>query len=202
MQPGEAPPKATLKPQSGRHGGSAAGAPGEPARPVAGAAGTAAVSAAAVAASAAEPPLAETRISPKARRLAGELHVDLQRVRGSGAGGEILTADIEAAAKSGAQAATQAPPSGSKVETPGPIGRLMAERMTLSWTTVPQFFVMREVDAGALVALREKIAPPIAQSHGVKPTLTDMLAALVARILKQHQRMNASWNAEGGIRVH
>ena len=123
-------------------------------------------------------------------------------MRGSGAGGEILTADIEAAAKSGTQAATQAAPSGSKVETPGPIGRLMAERMTLSWTTVPQFFVMREVEAGALVALREKIAPPIAQSHGVKPTLTDMLAALVARVLKQHPRMNASWNGDGGILIH
>ena len=195
VQPGEAPPKATLKPQSGRHGGSAVG---EPARPVAGAAGSGAVSFASVGTGgAAEPSVAERRISPKARRLAGELHVDLQRVRGSGAGGEILTADVEAAAKS----ATQAAPSGSKVETPGPIGRLMAERMTLSWTTVPQFFVMREVDAGALVALREKIAPSIAQSHGVKPTLTDMLAALVARILKKHQRMNASWSAEG-IRVH
>jgi pyruvate dehydrogenase E2 component (dihydrolipoamide acetyltransferase) len=211
VQPGEAPPKATLEPQSGRHGGGAAGAADERARPVGGAAGSAAVGPAAAAASAAsaagaagaaESPLVETRISPKARRLAGELHVDLRRVRGSGAGGEILTADIEAAAKSATQAATQATPSGSKVETPGSIGRLMAERMTLSWTTVPQFFVMREVEAGALVALREKIAPPIAQSHGVKPTLTDMLAALVARVLKQHPRMNASWNGDGGILIH
>jgi pyruvate dehydrogenase E2 component (dihydrolipoamide acetyltransferase) len=207
VQPGEAPPKATLEPQSGRHGGSVAG---ERARPVAEGAETAPGGLVAGGArAAAEPAVAETavletRISPKARRLAGELHVDLRRVRGSGAGGEILTADIEAAAKSGADSATQAAPAGaagSKVETPGPIGRLMAERMTLSWTTVPQFFVMREVDAGALVALREKIAPPIAQSHGVKPTLTDMLAALVARVLKQHPRMNASWSAEG-IRVH
>jgi pyruvate dehydrogenase E2 component (dihydrolipoamide acetyltransferase) len=198
VQPGEAPPKATLEPRSGRHGGGAAGAADERARPVGGAAGSAAVGPAAAAASAAESPLVETRISPKARRLAGELRVDLRRVRGSGAGGEILTADIEAAAKS----ATQAAPSGSRLETPGPIGRLMAERMTLSWTTVPQFFVMREVEVGALVALREKIAPPIAQSHGVKPTLTDMLAALVARVLKQHPRMNASWNGDGGILIH
>lgn len=204
VQPGEAPPKATLEPQSGRRGG---GATGERARPVGeGAASSPGGQAgdAAGARGAAEPAVAETRISPKARRLAGELHVDLRRVRGSGAGGEILTADIEAAAKSATQAATQTAPTGaagSKLETPGPIGRLMAERMTLSWTTVPQFFVMREVDAGALVALREKIAPPIAQSHGVKPTLTDMLAGLVARILKQHPRMNASWSGEG-ILVH
>ena len=99
VQPGEAPPKATLEPQSGRHGGSAVG---EQARPVAGAAGSGAGSSASVGqGSAAGPSVTETRISPKARRLANELHVDLQRVRGSGAGGEILTADIEAAAKSG-----------------------------------------------------------------------------------------------------
>jgi pyruvate dehydrogenase E2 component (dihydrolipoamide acetyltransferase) len=128
--------------------------------------------------------------------------VDLRRVRGSGAGGEILTADIEAAAKSGTQATTPPAPSSSKVETPGSIGRLMAERMTLSWTTVPQFSVMREVEAGALVTLREKIAPPIAHSHGVKPTLNDILAALVARVLKQHPRMNASWKGDGGILIH
>src|SRR5580692_4877414 len=42
----------------------------------------------------------KARISPKARRLAGELNVNLDNVRGSGPGGEILASDIEAAAKS------------------------------------------------------------------------------------------------------
>ena len=56
------------------------------------------------------PPLtpADVQISPKARRLAKELGVDLGRVRGSGAGGEILASDIEAAAKGGAKAAPAA----------------------------------------------------------------------------------------------
>ena len=57
VQPGEAPPKTTLEPQSGRHGGGAAGAADERARPVGGAAGSAAGSATAVgAAGAAESP--------------------------------------------------------------------------------------------------------------------------------------------------
>ena len=43
---------------------------------------------------------ARLKISPKARRLANELHVNLDTVRGSGADGEILASDIEAAAKS------------------------------------------------------------------------------------------------------
>src|SRR5712671_1966730 len=37
------------------------------------------------------------RISPKARRLAKELGVDIARLRGSGPGGEILAPDVESA---------------------------------------------------------------------------------------------------------
>jgi pyruvate dehydrogenase E2 component (dihydrolipoamide acetyltransferase) len=69
----------------------------------------------------------------------------------------------------------------------------MAERTTQSWTTVPHFFVTREVDGGSLVAVREKLAPSIEKSRGVKLTYTDLLTAIVARVLKQHPRMNASW---------
>ena len=72
------------------------------------------------------------------------------------------------------------------------IGRLMAERTTQSWTTAPHFFVTREVDASALVALREKLAPEIEKSHGVKLTHTDMMVALVARVLTKHPRINSA----------
>ena len=73
------------------------------------------------------------------------------------------------------------------------IGRLMAQRTTQSWTTVPHFFVTREVDGSALVALRQKLSPSIEKSRGVKLTYTDLLTAIVARVLKQHPRLNASW---------
>ena len=46
----------------------------------------------------------------------------------------------------------------ARIETLKPpvrLARLMAERTTQSWTTVPHFFVVREVDAGALVEARE-----------------------------------------------
>src|ERR1700676_4469084 len=131
------------------------------------------------------------KISPKARRLAAEHGVDVSRVRGSGAEGEILASDILALAelKSAALA--------SEVETLGSVGRLMAERTTQSWTTVPHFFVLREVVAAALVEAREKLAPAIEQARGVRPTHTDLLVALVARVLVKHPRINASWTAEG-----
>jgi len=133
------------------------------------------------------------RISPKARRLAQEKGVDISRLKGSGSGGEILADDILAAA-SGSD------PGVHWGLTPSPvtsIGRLMAERTTQSWTTVPHFFVPRDLDAGALSAARERMLPAIDRSHGVKVTHTDLLVASVARTLAKHPRLNASWTAEG-----
>ena len=195
LQPGEKPPAATAQAQTGRKMESspaAQAATPAPAAPAAAAAG----------------PL---QVSPKARRLAKEHGVDVSKLRGSGPGGEIVAEDVLAAAKAqtAAPAASAAPPAvatptvppartapsaGAGVsDTLSSIGRLMAERTTQSWTTVPHFFVTREVDGSALVAVREKLGAAIERSRGVKLTYTDLLAALVARVLKQHPRMNASW---------
>jgi pyruvate dehydrogenase E2 component (dihydrolipoamide acetyltransferase) len=73
------------------------------------------------------------------------------------------------------------------------IGRIMAERTTQSWTTVPHFFVARDVDATALNAMREGLIPVIEKSHGVKITHTDLMVSAVARALRQFPRMNGSW---------
>ncbi len=153
--------------------------------------------AAQVAASATEPSaVPSARISPKARRLAKELGVDLTAVRGSGPGGEILASDVQAAPA----ASTAAPKQGS-IEAPSTLGRLMAERTTQSWTTVPHFFVTREIEASALNEYREKRAPEIERTHHIRITHTDLLIALVARVLLKHPRLNSSWTAEG-IRLH
>jgi pyruvate dehydrogenase E2 component (dihydrolipoamide acetyltransferase) len=123
----------------------------------------------------------QIRISPKARRLAQERGVDLTTVKGSGPGGEILAEDILALAASERHAST---PEGRAEAGLSTTARLMAERTTRSWTTVPHFFLQRDVDADALNAAREK-------SSGA--THTDLLVALVARALVRHPRMNASW---------
>jgi pyruvate dehydrogenase E2 component (dihydrolipoamide acetyltransferase) len=131
------------------------------------------------------------KVSPKARRLASERGVNLAEVRGSGAGGEILASDILAAAESKTALSPAA------VDSSSPISRLMAERTTQSWTTVPHFFVTREVDAGALNEARQKLGPDIEKSPGLKLTHTDLLVALVARVLLKHPRVNSSWTREG-----
>lgn len=142
-----------------------------------------------------------SRISPKARRLAREHGIDISNVRGSGADGEILASDIEALARPHASQplGSQAPPEvkPSSIETISSAARLMAERTAQSWTTVPHFFVVRDVDASGLLAARERLSREIEKVRGPRPTHTDFLIALVARTLLRHPRVNASWTGEG-----
>jgi pyruvate dehydrogenase E2 component (dihydrolipoyllysine-residue acetyltransferase) len=196
LAPGEAPPIATAPTQTGRRQDSAA------------AASSAAVAAAA---SPAPPAPSEIRISPKARRLAREHGVDVTRLRGSGPGGEILADDIMNAAKSAGAAAAPAaagvapaarslqsalPAPAGEVEQLGTVGRLMASRTAQSWTTVPHFFVTRDADASALLEAHDRVSLEVERAHGFKATLTDLLIALVARVLAKHPRMNASWTGD------
>lgn len=137
----------------------------------------------------AQPSTRDVKISPKARRLANEGGVNLSDVRGSGPGGEILASDILAAAES------KAPRPAAASATMSSTSRLMAERTTESWTTVPHFFVTREVDATALNQMRQKLGSEIETSQGIKVTHSDLLVFVVARVLVKHRRLNASWTA-------
>jgi pyruvate dehydrogenase E2 component (dihydrolipoamide acetyltransferase) len=150
-----------------------------------------------------------TRISPKARRLAREHSVDLSRVRGTGGEGEILAEDILAFVAAGGspssagEPAKATKPRAEAYATPilTQVARLMAERTTQSWTTAPHFFVTREIDAGALLAAREKFGTGIEKERGVRLSHTDLLVAAVAHALKKHPLVNASWTGDG-IHMH
>ena len=158
--------------------------------------------AAPVAASASAPTAAVgAKISPKARRLAKELGVDIASVRGSAPGGEILASDVQTAAAPGAASASAGPARSANLEVPSTLGRLMAERTMQSWTTVPHFFVTRDIDATALNAYREKLLAEIERTDGIRITHTDLLVALTSRVLLKHPRLNSSFTIEG-IRLH
>jgi pyruvate dehydrogenase E2 component (dihydrolipoamide acetyltransferase) len=68
---------------------------------------------------------------------------------------------------------------------------MMAERVTQAWTTIPHFYLLREANAAALVAWRASAQPRLS----AKLTVTDLLIKLVAAALRQHPRLNASWQA-------
>ena len=174
VAPGEKPPA------------EAAPAP-TPARAGAPAARTAAVPVA----SAAPATSAAAKISPKARRLAREYNVDLSKVQGTGPDGAITTDDVLAAVGPAAAPGAAAP--AGAAEAISPVARLMAERTTQSWTTAPHFYLTRDVDATALVGVRARLAPAVEKETGAKLSHTDLLVALVSRVLTKHPRLNATW---------
>jgi pyruvate dehydrogenase E2 component (dihydrolipoamide acetyltransferase) len=143
------------------------------------------------------------RISPKARRLAQERGIDIALLRGSGPDGEILVSDV--LAESSATPSNAAPSQSSKPATSAKanpatqalssIARLMAERTTQSWVTVPHFFVARDVDASELNSVRDKLLRSQGDSQ-TRISHTDLLISVVARALEKHPRLNASWTGQ------
>jgi pyruvate dehydrogenase E2 component (dihydrolipoyllysine-residue acetyltransferase) len=134
--------------------------------------------------------------SPKARRLASEQSVDLQTLQGSGPEGAVLAADVIAAslksaqnsvpAQTGAMALDNAPlPETIAVSN---IWRLMVERLSNAWTTIPHFYLTRDVNATRLIQWRDSRKPAVP-----KITYTDLLVKLVAAALQKHPRVNGSW---------
>jgi len=133
--------------------------------------------------------------SPKARRLATEHGIDLATLCGTGPNGAIIAADIPTSTRSVQHLTSIISISDLHAKPPiSTVWRVMAERMTQSWTTVPHFFLARDVDASALVELRAHIAPLVEKKSGVKPTITDLLVKLIAHTLRDHPRVNASWS--------
>ncbi len=144
--------------------------------------------------------------SPKARRLAAEQGKDLAVIMGTGPGGAVLAADVlaaivqaplttvEVAGVVPAAERSAAIASGSHELALSNTWRIMAERTTQSWTTVPHYYLVREVNASRLITWREQILKRSIE----KVTYTDLLVKIVAAALRMHPRVNASWS-EGKI---
>jgi len=93
----------------------------------------------------------------------------------------VLAADVSVAPR----------PAAAGVST---VWRIMAERMTASWTTAPHFYLVREVNVSRLVSWRERAG----KRTGARITYTDLLIKLVAAALAEHPGVNASWK-DGAI---
>jgi pyruvate dehydrogenase E2 component (dihydrolipoamide acetyltransferase) len=134
-----------------------------------------------------EPP-ARASASPKARRLARELGVDLTALTGSGPGGAVVVDDIVTTGE------PRSAPAAAGVAV-GPVWRVMAARTLQSWREVPQFVLWRDVDASGLEA---GITSARARPGGEEVTVTDLLVRACAEALVRHPNVNASWH-DGSI---
>ena len=153
--------------------------------------------------------------APSIRKIAGELDIDLNRVKGSEAGGRINLADLRAyiqrlqqlafQGSAAAQAPTPpviAPASPAEAidfakwgpvsrEKMSPLRRTVSRRMVESWTTIPKIDQFADADITALLALRKKYRAAY-EKKGARLTLTSFLLLILGRALKKHPRANAS----------
>jgi pyruvate dehydrogenase E2 component (dihydrolipoamide acetyltransferase) len=152
-------------------------------------AATAASAAGAAAPPAAEPVKAEPQVSkpagrvmasPRAKKLAEELGVDLTNLTGTGSGGKITEEDIKKAALVlSAKAETGTAPAEIKLGDTIPLNRLQkitAERMLKSKREIPCFYLTVKADVTELVKLRAGLN----QTSDVKISYNDFIMKAVA----------------------
>jgi len=154
-------------------------------------------------------PVAAPVASPSVRRLARELRIDLSKVRGSEAGGRIVTGDIraylvrlqKAADKPKAAAPAPAKPVAESIDfskwgpvTKKPLTQLrqvIARRMWESWNAIPHVTQFDDADFTRLNELRKKYAPAY-EKKGAKLTLTPLVLKALVETLKKHPIFNSS----------
>jgi pyruvate dehydrogenase E2 component (dihydrolipoamide acetyltransferase) len=163
--------------------------------------------------------------SPLARRLAREAGIELARIAGSGPHGRVVARDVEQA-KSGkglkAPAAAPSAPSiapsmsdkqiralyedGSYEVIPHDgMRRTIAQRLTASTQTIPQFYLTMDCDIGLLVEAREQINAAAPKDKDGKPayklSVNDFVIKALALALQRIPNANVSWT-EGGMLKH
>jgi 2-oxoisovalerate dehydrogenase E2 component (dihydrolipoyl transacylase) len=149
--------------------------------------------------------------SPASRRRAAEAGLDLATVTGTGPAGRIAPGDIDSALAAGA--AQGAPPSMNaranatrdarngteEVKIIG-LRRVIAERLTESAKSIPQYSYVEEIDLTRLEALRKHLndrrpaaAPPL--------TFLPFIVAALARVLAKFPQCNALYDTARGVLV-
>ena len=131
----------------------------------------------------------QVQVVPRARMLARQEGIDLADVPGSGPGGRILVVDVERAISQRDATAARADAVSEVVPLRG-LRKTIADRMSMSVSTMAQVTLTTEVDVTELLKLRESLVSDW-RPHRLRPVDLDIIIAAVAKALKAHPRINA-----------
>jgi pyruvate dehydrogenase E2 component (dihydrolipoamide acetyltransferase) len=164
----------------------------------------------------ASPPRADgdrVKASPLARKLAQAQNIDLSSLQGTGPGGRIVRADIDAAAGKAPAAAPAAAPApagapalGGHLVMPGPmeqaipheevklsnIRKTIARRLSEAKQQVPHIYLTVDIQLDALLKLRGELNAGL-ESRGVKLSVNDLLIKALAQSLIEVPECNVAF---------
>jgi pyruvate dehydrogenase E2 component (dihydrolipoamide acetyltransferase) len=132
--------------------------------------------------------------TPLARKLAAAQGLDLSRVRGTGPGGRVTSEDLAAAPPPTTPSPTSAAARPDEVVRNSPMRKTIARRLLESHQQIPTFFLTVSFDAQGFVDLREDLKSKLPD---LKASYNDLLILAVARSLREHPEVNASWGEQG-----
>ena len=130
------------------------------------------------------------RATPRVRRIAEELGVDLASVEGTGPGGRIVEDDVRTFAKGARATVAGVDEEAIPVSS---IRRTIARRMSESAFTAPHAWLVVEADVSELVQLRADEREAFRERTGVDLTYLPFAAHAVSQALPDHPYLNASW---------
>jgi pyruvate dehydrogenase E2 component (dihydrolipoamide acetyltransferase) len=142
-------------------------------------------------------PAGRIMASPRAKKLAADMGVDLTTVKGTGSGGKITEEDVKNAG-AGKPSKPAAPAASAAEARPGqtiPLNRLQritAERMLRSKQEIPCFYLTVKADVTDLVELRTRLN----QSGDVKLSYNDFIVKAVATGLEKFPIMTGQLDGE------
>lgn len=139
------------------------------------------------------------KATPVARRVAADHGVDLSRVGGSGPGGRVRKADVEAfmanpPAAETAVSTQQPAPAGATEKPLTRMRQAIARRMTESKVTIPHFYVTVDIDMAGVLKLRKQINEALAPEQ--KVSVNDLIVKAAAIALRDFPNINASFAGE------
>ncbi|TFG34088.1 2-oxo acid dehydrogenase subunit E2 [Candidatus Thorarchaeota archaeon] len=129
--------------------------------------------------------------SPRAKKKAKELDIELSFITGTGPSGRIVEKDVILAKDASPQISISDERKVRKVETMTPLRRTIARRMTQS-SQNPHITMITEIDMTEVVTLRSELNQRVQKSHGIKVSFNDIIIKAVADTLEKFPKFNAT----------
>jgi len=130
----------------------------------------------------------QSKATPTARKMATAAGLDLQEVEGSGVAGRIVQEDVERVL---AASAPGVPSLATGAMPVAGLRRIIAERMSKSHRTTARVALTTEVDATALVEVRNQLKESMRDELGFRLGYNDLLIKIVAQALREFPSINA-----------